>query len=62
MWQGTTDDGCIALADLLGWKVGRKKLLNMVWHWLKNVKKRTFKNYRRFDRKSPMFISDGMKM
>ena len=21
MWQGTTDDGCVALADLLGWKV-----------------------------------------
>lgn len=21
MWQGTTDDGCLALADLLGWKV-----------------------------------------
>lgn len=20
MWQGTTDDGCVALADLLGWK------------------------------------------
>ena len=21
MWQGTTDDGCVALAELLGWKV-----------------------------------------
>ena len=21
MWQGTTDDGCVALANLLGWKV-----------------------------------------
>ena len=28
MWQGTTDDGCVALADLLGWKV---------WHYQINT-------------------------
>lgn len=27
MWQGTTDDGCVALADLLGWKDELLKLV-----------------------------------
>ena len=30
MWQGTTDDGCVALAELLGWKV--TALLTMIRH------------------------------
>lgn len=43
MWQGTTDDGCVALADLLGWKVchyqintlmpGCIKQLNIEWEF-----------------------------
>ena len=28
MWQGTTDDGCVALADQLGWKVSSRGLLH----------------------------------
>jgi len=28
MWQGTADDGCVALADLLGWKDELLKLVD----------------------------------
>ena len=29
MWQGTTDDGCVALADLLGWKVCQYQIITL---------------------------------
>jgi len=37
MWQGTTDDGCIALADLLGWKDELLKLVKTDHRKLNNA-------------------------
>lgn len=37
MWQGTTDDGCVALADLLGWKDELLKLVETAHKKIESV-------------------------